>query len=137
MDPRILLVKHPLPTSRHLPRPTASTLLHRASIGPHLVCAQPLQHLSLQPLLEPEVPDQQSGQIPSVPWIPFSVTPSSIWQTSDLGWDFEYNQPDFQLMILFSCENMSPIWIDAVGANIEGQPNNWNTVSCINLSFSR
>jgi len=64
MGPRILLLKHPLPTNQHLPRTTPPTLRRRASIRPHLVRAQPLQHLSLQPLLEPEVPGSAIGADP-------------------------------------------------------------------------
>ncbi|KAE9374092.1 hypothetical protein N431DRAFT_464382 [Stipitochalara longipes BDJ] len=71
-------------------------------------------------------PAFQSGQIPSIPWVSFSVTPGSTWQTSDLTWDFGYSQADFQREILFSCQNTSPIWIDGVAMSIQGAQDDWN-----------
>jgi hypothetical protein len=58
-----------------------------------------------------------SGQLASVPWVTYTVLPGGGWQPDSLTWSFGSSQPDFQMEILVSCQNTSPVWIDLVTVN--------------------
>jgi hypothetical protein len=58
-------------------------------------------------------PAQPSGQLGSVPEESFTMNAVSAWQVFSISWEFQ-TQQDFQIEILLSCENNSPVYIDNV-----------------------
>ena len=61
-----------------------------------------------------------------MPFLSYTVTPDSVWQTNDLTWEFGYAQPDFQIEILLECQGTGPVWVDGVGVSVVGAADDWN-----------